>query len=223
MTDRENSSGWRGGRSWRATLAGVASAIARACCGPGSIVVAPRAQHGGDGPHCRTIGRRHCQLRLCHEAGPFVFLNGHEGYDFEPASFRRSQALPVFRLWQARLPAGSRFHFRAHGPNPEIVRNHFSHASARPILHRCGRGARYHLARFAALGRYVAQHVDHHRSMLRAKSTITTSMVAVCQATMGSAADLSGRCPCVATSGYRARGGGKRLHLCGEPVPKKRT
>src|SRR3981081_1518684 len=86
MTNRENSSGlarrsFLGG----ATLAGVASAIApRVAVAQAPIVAPPPAP--STSVTARTAERlagAAVNYAYATKAGPFVFLNGHEGYDFE--------------------------------------------------------------------------------------------------------------------------------------------
>jgi enamine deaminase RidA (YjgF/YER057c/UK114 family) len=116
------------------------------------------------------------------KAGPFVFLNGHEGYDFEagmvPAvagapgfpsygrpGMRREADFILERMGQILKSFGTDF---AHSVR---VDQYFTEANAVRA---------YHLARFAAFGKYIPPSTSMiMERVLGAQSTMTNSLIAV--------------------------------------------
>ena len=114
MTDRDQSSGLeRRAFLSGATLAGVASVLApSAALGQVSAPIAPSAP----GPTILARTTEHLvgsavNYAYAVKAGPFVFLNGHEGYDFAAASSPRSKARRVFPNTAGRRCAARRISF----------------------------------------------------------------------------------------------------------------
>ena len=185
MTDRENSSGlarrsFLGG----ATLAGVASAIApRVAVAQAPIVVAPPVPNTA--VTARTAERlagATVNYAYATKAGPFVFLNGHEGYDFEAGVIPTVAGAPGFPAYgRPGYRREADFIFERMGQILKSFGTDFSHAVRLDQYYTDADAVRaYHLARFAALGRYVPPSTSIITDRcFGAKSTITTSMVAV--------------------------------------------
>ncbi len=197
MTDRDRSSGlerraFLGG----ATSAGVASVLApRAALGqapardqasaPGQASAstvpsaAPADISARTTEHLVGSAVNHAYAV---KAGPFVFLNGHEGYDFAagviPAvagspgfpeygkpGMRREADYVLERMGHILKSFGTDF---AHGVRLD---QYFTEPNAVRA---------YHLARFAALGKYIPPSTSMiTERCFGAKSTMTTSLVAV--------------------------------------------
>ena len=118
------------------------------------------------------------------KAGPLVFINGHEGYDFAagvasavdgPASF------PDYG--KPRLRREADFIFQRMGENLKSLGTDFAHSVRLDQYYTEANAVRaYHLARFASLGKYVppSTSILTERCFGRA-STMTTSLIAVAQ------------------------------------------
>ena len=185
MTDRDQSSGLeRRAFLSGATLAGVASVLApSAALGQVSAPIAPFAP----GPTILARTTEHLvgsavNYAYAVKAGPFVFLNGHEGYDFSggavpavegPAGFpeygtpglRREADFIFGRMERVLKSFGTDF---AHSVRLD---QYYTEANAVRA---------YHLARFAALGKYVPPSTSIiTERCFGGKSAMTTSLVAV--------------------------------------------
>ena len=116
------------------------------------------------------------------KAGPFVFLNGHEGYDFAAGvvpAVEGDKAFPGYGKPGLRREAD--FIFERMGQNLKSLGTDFAHSVRLDQYYTEGNAVRaYHLARFAALGRYVPPSTSIiTERCFGAKSTMTTSLVAV--------------------------------------------
>jgi enamine deaminase RidA (YjgF/YER057c/UK114 family) len=185
MSDRDRSPGlerraFLGG----ATLAGVASVLA-----PGVAlgqIAAPVAPSTPDpGILARTaehlVGSA-VNYAYAVKAGPFVFLNGHEGYDFAAgvvAAVEGPAGFPEYGTPGFRREADFMF-----GRMGEILKSFgtdLAHSVRLDQYYTEANAVRaYHLARFAALGKYVPPSTSIiTERCFGAKSAMTTSLVAV--------------------------------------------
>jgi enamine deaminase RidA (YjgF/YER057c/UK114 family) len=182
MTDRDHSSGlerraFLGG----AALAGVASALApRAAVGQTSVPAAPNAaitvrtaEHlvGSAVNHAYAV-----------KAGPFVFLNGHEGYDFAAGVIPAVAGAPGFPEYgKPGLRREADFILERMGQNLKSFGTDFAHCVRLDQYYTDANAVRaYHLARFAALGKYIPPSTSMiTEGCFGAKSNMTTSLIAV--------------------------------------------
>ena len=189
MTDRDRSSGlerraFLGG----ATVAGVASVLA-----PGAALaqiptqvpaaVAPSAP--GPAITIRTAERllgSATNYAYAVKAGPLVFLNGHEGYDFAAGVVPAVEGQLGFPEYgKPGLRREADFMFERMGQILRSFGTDFAHSVRLDQYYTEANAVRaYHLARFAALGKYVPPSTSIiAQRCFGAKSTMTTSLVAV--------------------------------------------
>lgn len=116
------------------------------------------------------------------KAGPFVFLNGHEGYDFEAGygpAVEGSAGFPEYGKPQLRREAD--YLIGRMGETLKSLGTDLAHSVRLDQYYTEANAVRaYHLARFAAFGKYVPPSTSIITDRLfGAKSNITTSLVAV--------------------------------------------
>jgi enamine deaminase RidA (YjgF/YER057c/UK114 family) len=116
------------------------------------------------------------------KAGPFVFLNGHEGFDFAAGTVPAVAGPPNFPgFGKPALRREADFIFDRMGRTLKLLGTDFPQAVRLDQYYTEGDAVRaYHLARFASFGKYVPPSTsiitDH---CFGGKSTMTTSLVAV--------------------------------------------
>jgi len=221
MTDRENHRFGAAVVSWRRNPGRRCIAIAPRWLWPRLRSWWRAVPTRRDGPHCRTMAGAMSITLMPRRRAPSCSLTVMRATISRPRH-SDGQALPVPAYWQARLPRKP-IHFRSAWPNPEIVRNRFLHAVRLDQYYtdadRCALITSHASPRSAIR---AAQHVDHHRSMLRRQEHDN---------------DIDGRCRARPTmevrpiypEGARGRHIGLRarvaetLHLCGRTGPEKRT
>jgi len=183
MTNRDRSSGlerraFLGG----AASAGVASALAPRAArsqtpavpsAPGAAITARTTEHlvGSAVNHAYAV-----------KAGAFVFLNGHEGYDFADGVIAAVAGTPGFPEYgKPGLRREADFVLERMGQILKSFGTDFAHAVRLDQYYTEANAVRaYHLARFAALGKYIPPSTSMiTEGCFGAKSTMTTSLVAV--------------------------------------------
>ena len=185
MTDSDRSSGlerrtFLGG----AALASVASVFApQAVVGQASAPTAPFAP----GAAVTTLTTEHLlgsavNYAYAVKAGPFVFLNGHEGYDFAAGvvpAVAGAAGFPEYGKPGLRREAD--FMFERMGQILKSFGTDFAHSVRLDQYYTEANATRaYHLARFAALGKYVPPSTSIiTERCFGGKSTMSTSLVAV--------------------------------------------
>jgi enamine deaminase RidA (YjgF/YER057c/UK114 family) len=116
------------------------------------------------------------------KAGPFVFLNGHEGYDFDAGVVPAVAGAPGFPEYgKPGLRREADFIFERMGRILKSFGTDFAHSVRLDQYYMEADAVRaYHLARFAALGRYVPPSTSILTDgSFGGKSNMTTSLVAV--------------------------------------------
>lgn len=185
MTDRDRSSGlerraFLGG----AASAGMASVLAsHAALGqtsapavpsaPGSAITVRTAEHlvGSAVNHAYAV-----------KAGPFVFLNGHEGYDFAAGVVPAVAGAPGFPEYgKPGLRREADFILERMRQILKSFGTDFAHCVRLDQYYTDANAVRaYHLARFAALGKYIPPSTSMiTERCFGGKSTMTTSLIAV--------------------------------------------
>ena len=185
MTDRDQSSGLeRRAFLSGAALAGVASVLApSAALGQVSAPISPPAP----GPTILTRTTEHLvgsavNYAYAVKAGPFVFLNGHEGYDFSGGVVPAVEGPAGFPEYgRPALRREADFIFERMGQILKSFGTDFAHSVRLDQYYTEANAVRaYHLARFAALGKYVPPSTSIITDRcFGGKSTMTTSLVAV--------------------------------------------
>jgi enamine deaminase RidA (YjgF/YER057c/UK114 family) len=185
MTDRDQSSGLeRRAFLSGATLAGVASVLApSAALGQVSAPIAPSAS----GPTILARTTEHLvgsavNYAYAVKAGPFVFLNGHEGYDFSVGVVPAVEGAASFPEYgRPALRREADFIFERMGQILKSFGTDFAHSVRLDQYYTEANAVRaYHLARFAALGKYVPPSTSIITDRcFGGKSSMTTSLVAV--------------------------------------------
>jgi enamine deaminase RidA (YjgF/YER057c/UK114 family) len=185
MTDRDRSSGlerraFLGG----ATSAGVASVLAtRAALGqasapaapsaPGSAIAVRTAEHlvGSAVNHAYAV-----------KAGPFVFLNGHEGYDFTAGVVPAVAGAPGFPDYgRPGLRREADYVLERMGLILKSFGTDFAHGVRLDQYYTEANAVRaYHLARFAAFGKYIPPSTSMiTERCFGGRSTMMSSLVAL--------------------------------------------
>jgi enamine deaminase RidA (YjgF/YER057c/UK114 family) len=185
MTDRDRSSGlerraFLGG----ATSAGVASVLApRAALGQASAPTVPSAARAAitarTTEHLVGSAVNHAYAV---KAGPFVFLNGHEGYDFAAGVIPAVAGAPGFpEFGKPRLRREADYVLARMGQILESFGTDFARSVRLDQYYTEADAVRaYHLARFAAFGKYIPPSTSMIiEGCFGARSTMTTSLVAV--------------------------------------------
>ncbi len=116
------------------------------------------------------------------KAGPFVFLNGHEGYDFAAGvtpAVAGAQGFPAYGKPPLRREAD--FIFDRMGQILKSFGTDFAHSVRLDQYYMEANAVRaYHLARFGALGKYVPPSTSIlTERCFGAKSNMTTSLIAL--------------------------------------------
>jgi enamine deaminase RidA (YjgF/YER057c/UK114 family) len=183
MMDRDRSSSGLARRAFLggATAAGAApvltllaqAATSPARSAPGAAVTALTTEHlvGSAVNHAYAV-----------KAGPFVFLNGHEGYDFAAGVIPAVAGAPGFPGYgKPGLRREADFILERMGQNLKSLGSDFAHTVRLDQYYTDANAVRaYHLARFAAFGKYVPPSTSMiTESCFGAKSSMTTSLVAV--------------------------------------------
>jgi len=116
------------------------------------------------------------------KAGPFVFLNGHEGYDFAAGVVPAVAGAPGFPGYgKPGLRREADFILERMGQNLKSLGTDLAHTVRLDQYYTDADAVRaYHLARFAAFGKYVPPSTSMiTEGCFGARSTMTTSLVAV--------------------------------------------
>jgi enamine deaminase RidA (YjgF/YER057c/UK114 family) len=167
-----------------ATLASVASALApRAAVAQAPATIAPSSPSAA----VTTRTAEHLlgsavNYAYAVKAGPFVFLNGHEGYDFA-AGYVPAVAGPLGfpEYGKPRLRREADFVIERMGQILKSFGTDLAHSVRLDQYYTEADAVRaYHLARFAAFGKYVPPSTSIiTERCFGGKSTISTSLVAV--------------------------------------------
>jgi enamine deaminase RidA (YjgF/YER057c/UK114 family) len=184
MTERERPAGLE-----RRAFLGGATAIGAAS------IVAPRAALGqtsrtvqsvdSDAVLVRTTGHlagSAVNHAYAIKAGPFVFLNGYEGYDFEAGVVPEVAGEPGFPDYGTPiLRREADFILQRMGRTLESLGTDFAHGVRLDQYYTEADAVRaYHLARFAAFGNYIPPSTSMIiEGCFGAKSTMTSSLLAV--------------------------------------------
>jgi enamine deaminase RidA (YjgF/YER057c/UK114 family) len=184
MTERERPAGLE-----RRAFLGGATAIGAAS------IVAPRAALGqtsrtvqsvdSDAVLVRTTGHlvgSAVNHAYAVKAGPFVFLNGYEGYDFEAGVVPEVAGEPGFPDYGTPvLRREADFILQRMGRTLESLGTDFAHGVRLDQYYTEADAVRaYHLARFAAFGNYIPPSTSMIiEGCFGAKSTMTSSLLAV--------------------------------------------
>jgi enamine deaminase RidA (YjgF/YER057c/UK114 family) len=191
MTDRDRSSGlerraFLGG----ATSAGVASVFApRAALSQASVQGSAQASAPAV-PSVPAITVRTAEHLVgsavnhayAVKAGPFVFLNGHEGYDFAAGVTPAVAGAPGFPAYgRPGLRREADYILERMGQILKSFGTDFAHSVRLDQYYTEPNAVRaYHLARFAALGKYIPPSTSMiTERCFGAKSTMMTSLLAV--------------------------------------------
>ena len=163
-----------------ATFAGVASVLApRVALGQAPVSATPAAITARTAKH--LVGSAvNCAYAV--KAGPFVFLNGHEGYDFEAGvvpAVAGAAGFPAYGRPALRREAD--FIFDRMGQILKSFGTDFAHSVRLDQYYTEANAVRaYHLARFAAFGKYIPPSTSIiTERCFGAKSAMTTSLVAL--------------------------------------------
>ena len=116
------------------------------------------------------------------KAGPLVFLNGHEGYDFAAGVVSAVAGPPGFPEYgKPGLRREADFILERMGQTLKSFGTDFAHCVRLDQYYTDANAVRaYHLARFAALGKYIPPSTSMiTERCFGGKSTMTTSLVAV--------------------------------------------
>ena len=116
------------------------------------------------------------------KAGPFVFLNGHEGYDFAAGAAPAVEGPAGFPEYgRPRLRREADFIFQRMGEILKSFGTDFGHSVRLDQYYTEANAVRaYHLARFAALGKYIPPSTSIiTERCFGSRSTMTTSLLAV--------------------------------------------
>ncbi len=161
-----------------ATLLGARQALAQASA-PG------RATAGA--PAIRMLTADHLvgsavSYAYAVKAGPFVFLNGHEGFDFAAGVVPAVEGPAGFpEFGRPRLRREADFMFQRVGEILKSLGTDFAHSVRLDQYYTQANAVRaYHLARFAALGKYIPPSTSIiTERCFGQNSTMTTSLLAV--------------------------------------------
>jgi enamine deaminase RidA (YjgF/YER057c/UK114 family) len=182
MIDRESGSLERRAFLGGAAMAGVASLLApHAAAGQAPASAAAPGLPLEPRPAEHLIGSA-VNYAYAVKAGPFVFLNGQEAYDFEAGVIPAVAGAPGFPPYgRPGLRREADFIFDRMGRILKSFGTDFAHSVRLDQYYIEANAVRaYHLARFAAFGKYVPPSTSIlTEGCFGAKSNITTSLVAV--------------------------------------------
>ena len=182
MTQRQRSSGLGRRQFLGATAAaGAASLLApRTALAQASAGAAPAA--GITMLTAEHLAGSAVNYAYAVKAGPFVFLNGHEGYDFAAGAVPAVEGAAGFPEYgKPRLRREADYIFERMGQVLKSFGTDFAHSVRLDQYYTDANAVRaYHLARFGALGKYVPPSTSIlTERCFGARSTMTTSMLAV--------------------------------------------
>lgn len=187
MTDRGRPSARMERRAFlrAATSAGVASVLApRAAQAQAAAPVAPSSP--ASAAVTMLTAERLVGSAVNHayavKTGPFVFLNGHEGFDFAAGVIPAVAGAPGFPDYgKPGLRREADFILDRMGQILKSFDTDFAHAVRLDQYYTEANAVRaYHLARFAAMGKYIPPSTSMiTEGCFGAKSTMTTSLLAV--------------------------------------------
>ena len=182
MTNRDQGIGRRAFLG--VTAAGMASAVApRTALAQASAAAAPAVQPAA----VTALTSEHLlgsavNYAYAVKAGPLVFLNGHEGYDFAAGIVQAVGGAAGFPTYgKPGLRREADFIFERMGQNLRTLGTDFAHSVRLDQYYTEANAVRaYHLARFAALGKYVPPSTSIITDRcFGSRSTMTTSLIAV--------------------------------------------
>jgi len=184
MTDRESSSVLERRQFLSGvTLAGLASALAPGAAqsqtSAPAVLSAPSAAIKVTAEHLVGSSVNHAYAV---KAGPFVFLNGHEGYDFAAGVIPAVAGAPGFPDYgKPGLRREADFILERMEQILKSFGTDFAHCVRLDQYYTDANAVRaYHLARFAALGKYIPPSTSMiTERCFGGKSTMTTSLIAV--------------------------------------------
>ncbi|HEY7296947.1 MAG TPA: Rid family hydrolase [Xanthobacteraceae bacterium] len=167
-----------------AASAGVASALAPRAAA--AQATAPAMPSGSRASNIVRVTQRLAGSAINHayavKAGPFVFLNGHEGYDFTAGVTPAVAGAPGFPdFGKPGLRREADFILQRMGELLKSYGTDFAHSVRLDQYYTEANAVRaYHLARFAAFGKYIPPSTSMIvEACFGAKSTMTTSLLAV--------------------------------------------
>jgi hypothetical protein len=181
MTDRQRSSGLERRAFLGVTAAGAASVLAPR----GALAQATAESTPAAGVKALTAERlvgSAVNYAYAVKAGPLVFLNGHEGYDFAAGAVPAVEGAAGFPEYgKPRLRREADFIFERMGQTLKSLGTDFAHSVRLDQYYSEANAVRaYHLARFAALGKYVPPSTSIlTERCFGARSNMATSLVAV--------------------------------------------
>ncbi len=161
-----------------ATLLGAPQALAQAGA-PGRGAAGPSAIRMLTADH--LVGSA-VSYAYAVKAGPFVFLNGHEGFDFAAGVVPAVEGPADFpEFGRPRLRREADFIFQRMGEILKSLGTDFAHSVRLDQYYTQANAVRaYHLARFAALGKYIPPSTSIITDRCFGQnSTMTTSLLAV--------------------------------------------
>src|SRR5262245_23220831 len=166
-----------------ATLAGLASVLApRAAVGQS----APAAPSASSAAITTLTAERLVGSAVNHayavKAGPFVFLNGHEAYDFNDGVIPAVAGAPGFPDYgKPGMRREADYILERMGKTLTSFGTDFAHSVRLDQYYTDANAVRaYHLARFASFGKYIPPSTSMiMERCFGAKSTMTTSLVAL--------------------------------------------
>jgi enamine deaminase RidA (YjgF/YER057c/UK114 family) len=170
-----------------ATSAGVASVLApHAALAQTQASMLPAASSAADAAITMRTTEHLIGSAVNHayavKAGPFVFLNGHEGFDFAAGVVPAVAGAPGFPDYgKPGLRREADYVLDRMGPILKSFGTDFAHAVRLDQYFTEANAVRaYHLARFAAFGKYIPPSTSMiTEGCFGARSTMTTSLVAV--------------------------------------------
>ncbi len=221
MTDRDRSSGLERRAFLRRRGIGGRGVGARAGRGAGPNVGTDRAVRARPGIQIRTaehlVGSA-VNYAYAVKAGPFVFLNGHEGYDFAAGVVPAVEGPAGFPEYgKPGLRREADFIFERMGQILKSLGTDLAHSVRLDQYYTDANAVRaYHLARFAALGKYVPPSTSIiTERCFGGKSTMTTSLVAVLPDPQWEIKGVYPESCLLRLLGLRARGGDERFRVRG--------
>jgi enamine deaminase RidA (YjgF/YER057c/UK114 family) len=165
------------------TLAGAASLLApRTAAGQPLVAPAPNARSAITAYTTEHLVGSAVNHAYAVKAGSFVFLNGHEGFDFDAGVTPEVAGAPIFPDYgKPGMRREADFVLERMSRILQSVGTDFAHSVRLDQYFTEANAVRaYHLARFAAFGKYIPPSTSMiTEGCFCAKSTMTTSLVAV--------------------------------------------